>query len=77
MHEDGDTGIIKYYIGLHTGAGCIGKLEEVAWSYFFGALKNGHYRLGKTFREDVDGEAEQIEVYCEFDITDDTPEKLE
>lgn len=75
-HEDGDTGVRTSHIGLHTGAGYIGQLEEVDWAYGYGALKNGHYRLVKIFREDVDGDAEQIEVYCEFDITDDTPEKL-
>ena len=76
LHTDGNTDIRVSHIGLHTGAGYIGQTEEVDWLTLYGKLANGHYRIVKTFREDVDGDARQIDVCGEFDINADTPETL-
>ncbi len=76
LHTDGSTDIRVFHIGLHTGAGYIGQTEEVSWAYFYGKLTDGHYRMVKTFREDVDGDARQIDVCGEFDINADTPETM-
>ncbi|MBO6231098.1 MAG: hypothetical protein J6O50_11095 [Ruminiclostridium sp.] len=57
-----------------TGGGSSGIMGTIEWKELFGTLSAGHYRLGKKFSAVIDGKTKEIMIYCEFDITADTPE---
>ena len=57
-----------------TGGGSGGIMGTIEWKELFGTLSAGHYRLGKKFSAVIDGKTKEIMIYCEFDITADTPE---
>ena len=72
----GWTELFTKKIQLISGGGYAGVLEEYDWSEIYGTLSDGHYRLAKKFSAVIDGKTKEITLYCEFDITADTPEKI-
>lgn len=72
----GWTEMFTHKIQLTSGGGYAGVLEKYDWSDIYGTLSAGHYRLVKKFSAVIDGKTKEITLYCEFDITADTPEKI-
>ena len=72
----GWTEMFTKKIWLTADGGNAGRSEEFDWSKIYGTLSAGHYRLGKKFSAVIDGKTKDIMIYCEFDITADTPEKI-